>query len=175
MMGFFDGIGSFFSSLATPLMMLGGGALDIFGQLSSGRSAAQQGKFEYEIAKINATNIEAQGAEELRQATEEAELIQKLTEDLVASQIAGFTTSGVTLSGTVPVVLAETAAEGKLDEIRTIKRGMAAEGLAKMRAQGELARGKAAKFRGRSKEFSSYLGAGGTALTGLIDLEREFG
>lgn len=166
----------FFSldKLALPLMILGKG-FDIFGQISQGRSAAQQGKFEYEIAKMNADAIAAQGQEELRQATEEAELIKKMGDELISSQITGFATSGVTLSGTVPVVLQETAAENKLQEIRTLKEGMAAEAISQQRAAAEIAAGKMAKYRGRSQEAASYLGAGGTALTGLYDLSREFG
>jgi hypothetical protein len=155
--------------------MLASKGFDIFGQVSQGRAAANQGKYEYEISKINANAIAVQGQEELRQATEEAELIKKAGEELVASQIAGFATSGVTMSGTVPVVLTETVAENKLDQIRTLKAGMAAEAIAGRQATAELAKGQMAKFRGRSAATSSYLSAFGTALTGAYEFERDYG
>ena len=159
-------------SLFEPLMLFKTG-LDIFGNFQKGRSAVAQGKFEYQISKMNADNIREQGKEELRQATEEAEYIKKQGDALIASQLVGYTSSGVTVSGTVPVVMAETAAENKLDEIRTLKRGLVAEVLAEKQAIAETAAGRAAKYRGRSQEAASYLNMGTSILGNTFDIGNK--
>lgn len=149
-------------------LLLAGTGLMAGSQIYSGIAAREEAKNAEAVADYNASvmeqeakSIEAKAKfDSIRQAEEAARIKGSLTAELG--------TSGVDVSVGAPLLLiAKQASESELDNLMIGYEGYLAASRARSQATNYKLQGDLAKQRGRNKMIGSFMGAGGSLLTGF--------
>ncbi len=155
------------ASLIIPLI-IAGTAVSVVGQISQGIAAKKAGQAQAAIAEHNAKLKERQAEAAREQAREEADRFKERGERLQGKQKVALAKGGVLAeTGTPALVLEETAQNLEDDRLAILREGFLRGSFAESEAEGLRAQGRAAITRGKNAQIGSFLGAGGTLLTGL--------
>lgn len=150
------------------LAIVAGAGLQAAGMVQQGIAAKEQAETEQEIMDYNASLKEREAQAELARSREEARQFEEAGKGLLAEQRVGFAKGGVlTTTGTPAIVFEDTLAELEADRMRILEEGFLAESFRKSEAEGLRYQGRAAISRGRNLRTASFIGAGGSILTGL--------
>jgi len=138
------------------------------GQVYSGMAASAEGKGESRLAKYNA-QVQEREAQAIEQRGKREGIMQaKEAERRMSTLAARLGTSGVvTTEGSPLAILAEQATESEQDNLMIGYNAQLEASRARAQARADIYEGKLAKQRGRNKATASYIGAGGTLLTGF--------
>lgn len=159
--------------------IIGGGIFQAISTIEQGRAARAQGEAEAgifaqqaAIAERNALLAERQAEAEQQAAVEAARQQEREGEALKGRQRALFAKAGVLARGTPLSVIVETAENLEADRLTILREGFISAAQARGRADisrlqagVSVARGVAAKARGRAAGRAATLAAGGTILT----------
>jgi len=149
-----------------------GSALSAYGQIQSGRAAAQAADYNATVTRNQAIATQQEGEVRAQQEQAQASADERTQRDrfrrLQATALASLGTSGQTGEGSATDLLAENASQGELDAL-TIRYGgqVRADNLRRAAANSASALNSQAalyQFEGQQRKFSSYLGAGTTLL-----------
>lgn len=145
-------------------------AFAVASSVFSAVGAIQQGQSQAAFSDYNA-QVAERDAEAARQAGEfEADKHQKEVRRMLSAQAAAFGASGVDGgTGSPLLVMAETAAEGKLDELAIRYSASVQEARLRSQAAGDRLAGRAAR-RGGFLRAGEHLLAGGAAIGGELGI-----
>ena len=157
-------------------------AVTIYGAWYQAESAKAQGKSEQNLAEYNAQIMErnAQIAEQRKRMAERAGTVKSRQQAKAASRqqsklLANLGASGAVIQTGAPLdVLAEQASESEIEnmmigydtQVAMMQAQSEADSM-RHEAQAELFRGDMARTRGKNRATASYIGAGGTLLSGF--------
>ena len=148
-----------------------GGFLQMFGQLYEARMASREGKMQDKIARYNARQLEAEADARMYAARLEQSRVARISQIREGEAIARVGASGVEIQGSPLEVLADHAYQSQMDSILTLRAGMIDATGMRSQAGVERAKGRWARIYGRQKARAGYLGAIGTGLGTVANLD----
>ncbi len=151
-------------------VQLAGVILSALGLLEGGRAARAKSRYQAKVSVANAKSaeMEAEYAKDIAHK-KEGEQRQK-TKRFAAKQRAAMASSGLVVgAGSFGDILADTALIGEVDALAIRHEGELAAWRAREQAKQFSTQG--ALYSAGAKDFSSIIGAGGTLLTGLSEVD----
>lgn len=138
------------------------------GQIYQGMAASAEGKSAQNMAEYNA-KLAMREKQQIEQRGKQESILQaKAASRQESKLLASLGASGaVVQTGTPLDILAEQAAESERENLMIGYDTQVAASQAESQARVDRMRGKVARTRGKHKATASYIGAGGTLLTGF--------
>lgn len=159
-----------------------GSALSAYGQIQSGRAAAQAADYNATVQRNQAIATQQEGELRAQQEQQQAAADERIARDrfrrLQATARSSLGVSGQTGEGSATDLLAENAAQGELDAL-TIRYGgqVRADNLRRAAANSASALNSQAalyQFEGQQRQFQGYVGAGTTLLQAAGSFANTF-
>lgn len=157
----------------TTMLMIASTTLAGVGAIQQGNAANAAGKYNAQVAEMNATLADRRAKDALERGAVEEQQKRAQVAQLQGRQRAAMAANGVDLTFGSPLdTLVDTAVLGDLDAL-TIRQNSAREAY-DFRVQGVNSRADAGLSRasGRAAQTGGYLAAGGTVLGGAADIGK---
>lgn len=150
------------------MMMVGGVAMDTYGQYAQGQAMKAQANTERRILEYNASIKDREAKLALERARADARMFQEEGEAFQASQNVAIAKGGVlATTGTPRMVIEQTAENLGADRRMILKEGFLAQSALQQQAEGLRYEARAAQARGKNIGRAFTIRAGQSLLTGL--------
>lgn len=150
-------------------------AMTAYSAYASGESAKENAKVNKQIADNNAEMQRRAADQEREKATIQAQEKSEQTRRFISRQSAAAAASGIRIdTGSILDIFGESAASGKLDELRIIDNAQRQAAGLEQSADFELFKGESEIFKGNAAANAGYMNAAGSIL-GQVGSLAKFG
>lgn len=143
------------------------------GQIQQGNAAAAAGKYNQQIAEMNAKIADKQARDALERGKIEEQNKRKQVAQISGAQTAAMAANGVDIAFGSPLdTLVDTAIQGELDALTIRSNAYREEYDFKVKGANSRAQGRLARMEGDAAKTGALLGAAGTVLGGATKVAQ---